>query len=66
MPITPTSFNNIKLGYISQTDGYVKNLSIADANTYAEANPKTEFIFINGDNKAVSYTHLTLPTKRIV
>ena len=53
MPIQPTSFNNIKVGYISQTDGYVKNVSIADANTYAEANPNTEFIFINGDNKVI-------------
>ena len=51
MPITPTSFDNIKVGYISETDGYVQNLSIADANTYAESNPDTEFIFIDGDEK---------------
>ena len=51
MPITPTSFDNIKVGYISETDGYVKDVSIADANAYAELNPETEFIFIDGDEK---------------
>ena len=51
MPITPTSFDNIKVGYISETDGYIQNLSIADANTYAESNPDTEFIFVDGDEK---------------
>ena len=51
MPITPTSFDNIKVGYISETDGYVQNVSIADANSYAELNPETEFIFIDGDEK---------------
>ena len=51
MPITSTSFDNIKVGYISETDGYVQNVSIADANSYAELNPETEFIFIDGDEK---------------
>ena len=51
MPITPTSFDNIKVGYISETDGYIQNLSISDANVYAESNPDTEFIFIDGDDK---------------
>ena len=51
MPISPTSFDNIKVGYISETDGYVQNVSIADANSYAELNPETEFIFIDGDEK---------------
>ena len=51
MPITPTSFDNIKVGYISETDGYIKGVSIADANAYAELNPETEFIFIDGDEK---------------
>lgn len=51
MPISQTSFDNIKVGYISETDGYVKDVSIADANTYAELNPDTEFIFIDGDEK---------------
>ena len=51
MPVTQTSFDNIKVGYISETDGYVQNVSIADANTYAELNPETEFIFIDGDEK---------------
>ena len=51
MPITPTSFDNIKVGYISETDGYIQNVSISDANVYAEPNPNTEFIFIDGDEK---------------
>ena len=51
MPISPTSFDNIKVGYISETDGYVKGVSIADANAYAQLNPETEFIFIDGDEK---------------
>ena len=46
MPISQTSFNNITVGYISETDGYVQNVSLADANAYAELNPETEFIFI--------------------
>ena len=50
MPVTQTSFDNIK-GYISETDGYVQNISIADANAYADLNPDTEFIFIDGDEK---------------
>ena len=51
MPVTQTSFDNIKVGYISETDGYIQNVSIADANSYAELNPDTEFIFIDGDEK---------------
>ena len=51
MPISQTSFDNIKVGYISETEGYVRDISIADANAYAELNPETEFIFIDGDEK---------------
>ena len=51
MPITQTSFDNIKVGYISETDGYIQNVSVSDANAYAELNPDTEFIFIDGDEK---------------
>ena len=51
MPITQASFDNIKVGYISETDGYVQNVSLSAANTYAELNPDTEFIFIDGDEK---------------
>jgi len=49
MPISPTSFDNIKVGYINEDVGYVKNVSIADANTYEDKYPGTQFIFINGD-----------------
>ena len=41
----------ILVGYISETDGYIQNVSISDANAYAELNPDTEFIFIDGDEK---------------
>jgi len=51
MPISQTSFDNIKVGYISETEGYIRDISIADANAYAELNPETEFIFIDGDEK---------------
>ena len=51
MPISQTSFDNIKVGYISETDGYIQNVSISDANAYAELNPNTEFVFIDGDEK---------------
>ena len=51
MPVTQASFDNIKVGYISETDGYIQNVSIADANSYAQLNPETEFIFIDGDEK---------------
>jgi len=51
MPITPISFDNINVGYISETDGSIQNSSISDANVYAESNPNTEFIFIDGDEK---------------
>ena len=51
MPITQTSFDNIKVGYISETDGYIQNVSVSDANAYAELNPDTEFIFIDVDEK---------------
>ena len=51
MSIAPISNENIKVGYISQTDGYVKNRSVAQANDYEALNPGTIYIFLNGDNK---------------
>jgi len=51
MPIVPTSTNNIKVSYIDKTKGLVKDVSIAAANSYAALNPKTLFIFVNGDGK---------------
>ena len=51
MPIVPTSPDLIKVSYISQTKGLVKDVSIADANSYEELNPDTLFIFVNGDGK---------------
>ena len=51
MPISPTSFDNITVGYITETEGYVHDVSLADANAYAETNPDTAFIFLDGDSK---------------
>ena len=51
MTIAPTSKSNIKVGYISETEGYVDNLSIAEANAIEKQFPETVFIFIDGDNK---------------
>ena len=42
MPISQTSFDNIKVGYISETVGYIQNVSISDANAYAELNPNKD------------------------
>ena len=39
MPISPTSFNNITVGYITETEGYIHDVSLADANTYAIPTP---------------------------
>ena len=51
MPIVPTSPDNIKVSYISQTKGVVKDVSIAAANEYERLNPGTLFVFVNGDAK---------------
>ena len=51
MSIAPISNDNIKVGYISEDDGYVKGKSIAQANAYEALNPGTTYIFLNGDNK---------------
>ena len=44
MSIAPISNENIKVGYISEDDGYVKGVSIAQANAYETLNPDTTFI----------------------
>ena len=51
MSVAPISNENIKVGYISEDDGYVKGKSIAEANAYEALNPSTVYIFLNGDNK---------------
>ena len=51
MPIVPTSLTNIKVGYIDETDGYVKDVSISAANEYEKLFPGTAFIFVDGDGK---------------
>ena len=51
MSVAPISNENIKVGYISEDDGYVKGKSVAEANAYEALNPGTVFIFLNGDIK---------------
>ena len=70
MPVTQTSFDNIKVGYISETDGYVKNISISDANAlttgsmiYAHSNSSSTgtrrlMIISNDHTSAVNVTPL--------
>ena len=50
MALSPISDENIKVGYINNT-GYVKDISVSQANEYEKLNPNTVFIFINGDRK---------------
>ena len=58
MPIQPPSRDNIKVGYISQFDGYVQGLTIEEANNYEKMSPGTTFVFVNGDNE-VKYLSIT-------
>ena len=51
MSIQPPSINNIKVGYISQTEGYIQGLTISQANTHENLNPGTVYIFVDGDGK---------------
>jgi len=62
----------VRVGYIHPKKGYVSGLSVYAANTYAEANPGTQFIIANRDK--VRYINInevnnltnndTLPTNR--
>lgn len=46
---SPTQ-DDIKVGYIDPTLGYVSDASVCEANEYAKNNPGTTFIFRDGDN----------------
>ena len=46
----PPSKNDIRVGYISTDTGYVTGVTICEANSYAQQNPGTTFIFRNGNN----------------
>ena len=62
----------VRVGYIHPRKGYISGLSVYAANTYAEANPGTQFIIANRDK--VRYINInevnklknkdTLPTNR--
>ncbi len=51
MTLQPISNTNIMVGYISETEGYVRGLLVPEANDYEKSNPGTVFIFINGDDR---------------
>ena len=44
-----TTLDNIRVGYISTERGFIQNVSVCDANSYAKQNPGTTFIFNNRD-----------------
>jgi len=44
------SKDDIRVGYIDPTLGYVGEVTICEANDYAQKNPGTTFVFRNGDN----------------
>ena len=46
----PKSKDDIRVGYISTDTGYVTGVTICEANSYAQQNPGTTFIFRNGNN----------------
>ena len=45
----PSTEDNIKVGYISTTRGYITGVGIKDANIYAKKDPGTKFILQNRD-----------------
>lgn len=46
---SPTQ-DDITVGYVDPTLGYVDGVSVCEANSYAKDNPGAVFIFIDGDN----------------
>jgi hypothetical protein len=46
---SPTQ-DDIKVGYVDPTLGYVEDVTICEANSYAKDNPGTTFIFRDGNN----------------
>ena len=57
MPFISASRDRVRVGYISEFDGYISGLSIDDANNYEKLSPGTIFIFVNGDNE-VKYLNI--------
>ena len=57
MPFIAASRDRVRVGYISEFDGYISGLSIDDANNYEKLSPGTIFIFVNGDNE-VKYLNI--------
>ena len=53
MTLEPLSLDQIKVGYISQTEGYIQDLSIAEANEHEKNNPKTTSILITEIKKSL-------------
>lgn len=51
MSVSTASIDNVKVGYISQTEGYIQGLTISQANAHEALNPGTIYIFVDGDGK---------------
>ena len=63
MAIDPN--NIIKVGYVDKTQGYIKGISVADANAYEKKKPGTTYIFVNGDGK-INYLNINQVNKLTV
>ena len=50
----------VRVGYIHPRKGYISGLTVYAANTYAEANPGTQFIIANRD-KVKYINKMTVP-----
>ena len=58
MAIAPISTDSIRVGYINKTEGYIKGLTVAQANAYEKSNPGTIYIFQNGDG-VIQYLNIS-------
>jgi len=53
----PPTTDDIRVGYIDPTLGYVDGVTICEANSYAQNNPGTVFIFTDGNN-SIKYLNI--------
>ena len=56
----PSTEDNIRVGYISTTRGYVTGVGVNDANIYAKSDPGTKFIIQNRDY--IKYLNINMHT----
>ena len=61
--ITISSFNKLK---IDLDDNYIFQIKKSNLSKFTSLGSEVDVLYLDSQKKAVSYTHLTLPTKRIV